>query len=144
MSNFARDLKRGQAGEQKLLERFPTLIKCDGRNHDFETPSGLKVETKFDSTKYTNIFIETISNSNKESPGGCYQSLLKGVDLFVYVFERDQSMHVYRVAELCWFLYKTHGRYDRKTVRNKTYNSFGYAIPIDDLKHLEVSLEDLL
>lgn len=144
MSNFKLDLARGQKGEQKLLERFPNLIRKDGRSHDFETPSGLKVETKFDSTKYQNIFIETISNSNKQSPGGCYQSLLKGVDLFVYVFERDNSTYCYRVSDLCWFLFKTKGTYEQKRVRNKTYDSFGYAIPIEDLKHLEISLESVL
>jgi hypothetical protein len=144
MSNFKRDLARGQAGEAKLLERFPSLIKCDGRNHDFATPSGLKVETKFDSTKYSNIFVEFISNSNKQSPGGCFQSLLKGVDIFVYVFERDNSTYCYRVDELCWFLFKSKGTYDLKRVRNKTYETHGYAIPIADLKHLEISLESVL
>lgn len=144
MSNFKKDLARGQKGEQKLLERYPTLIRTDGRSHDFVTPSGLKLETKFDGTKYTNIFIETISNSNKQSPGGVYQSLLKGVDLFVYVFERDNSTYCYRVDELAWFLFKTKGTYDQKVVRNKSYNSFGYAIPIADLKHLEISLEAVL
>lgn len=144
MSNFKLDLARGQRGESLLLERYPTLVKTDGRAFDFVTPSGLKLETKFDSTKYTNIFIETISNSNKQSPGGCYQSLLKGVDLFVYVFQRDNSTHVYRVDELCWFLFKTKGQYEQKRVRNKTYDSYGYAIPIEDLKHLEISLESVL
>lgn len=144
MSNFARDLKRGQKGESLLLERFPTLIKAEVRDYDFLTPSGLKVETKFDGTKYTNIFLEVISNSNKESPGGPYQSLLKEVDLFIYVFERDNSTHVYRVNDLVWFLFKTKGKYDQKKVWNKTYNSLGYAIPIEDLKHLEISLEGIL
>ncbi len=144
MSNFVRDLKRGQTGESKLLERYPALIKTDGRSYDFETASGLKLETKFDSTKYPNIFIETISNSNKQSPGGVYQSLLKDVDLFVYVFERDDSTYCYRVNELAWFLFKTKGQYDLKRVKNKTYYSHGYAIPIEDLKHLEVSLESLI
>lgn len=144
MSNFVKDLKRGQTGESKLLERYPTLVKTDGRSHDFETPSGLKLETKFDGTKYPNIFIETISNSNKQSPGGVYQSLLKDVDLFVYVFERDNSTYCYRVNELAWFLFKTKGTYEQKKVRNKTYYSYGYAIPIEDLKHLELDLGALI
>jgi hypothetical protein len=144
MSNFKLDLARGQKGEALLLERFPNLIKCDGRNHDFETESGLRVETKFDSTKYSNIFVETISNSNKQSPGGVWQSLLKNVDLYVYVFERDNSTYCYRVNELAWFMFLNKEKYDLKKIWNKGYYTFGYPVPIVDLKHLEISLESVL
>jgi hypothetical protein len=141
MSNFKLDLARGQRGEQALLERFPTLIKTDGRAYDFVTVDGLKIETKFDSTKYSNIFLEVIRNDNNQTPGGAWQSLFKQADLFVYVFERDNSTYCYKVHDLVWFLFQTKGKYDEKRIWNRGYNSIGYAIPIEDLKHLELSLE---
>lgn len=144
MSNFKSDLSRGQKGEALLLERFPSLIKTDGRQYDFVTPSGLKLETKFDSTKYSNIFLEVISNDNKKSPGGPLQSMMKNADLFVYVFERDNSTYCYKVNDLVWFLFLTKGRYPEKKVYNKNYYSIGYAVPVADLKHLEISLEGVL
>ena len=144
MSNFKHDLARGQKGEALLLARFPSLVKTDGRSYDFVTTSGLKLETKFDSTKYHNIFLEVISNDNKQSPGGPFQSLQKQADLFVYVFERDQSTYCYKVFDLIWFLFLNKDKYDQKKIYNKTYYSIGYAVPIADLKHLEISLEGVV
>lgn len=143
MSNFVRDLARGKEGELFLLEQFPSLVRTDGRKFDFTTSAGVPLEVKFDFLKYPNIFLEIISNSNKESPGAIWQSLLNGVEYFVYVFKHDSSVRIYRVSELCWYLFKTHGKYSIKKVRNKTYYTHGYAIPIADLTHLELPHEVL-
>jgi hypothetical protein len=144
MSNFVVDLVRGQRGESLLLEMFPSLTKATTRDYDLVTAAGLKLETKFDSTKHENIFLEVMSNTTKRSPGGPLQSMFKGADYFIYIFERDNSMHCYRVVDLVWFLFDTKGTYKDRRVWNKNYTTVGYAVPISDLKHLEIPLESII
>lgn len=144
VKNFAKDLKKGHTGEERLQAILPTLIRTDGRKFDFTTSKGKSVELKFDSTRYarTNLFIETISNDIKKSPGGPFQSLANNVDYFVYLFNSG-AIFCFYTQDLVDYVTNNKQKYDLKTVQNKYYNTLGYAIPIKDLEHLDLGLEVL-
>lgn len=139
---FKSDLATGHAGELALLQLVPALTRTAGLTHDFETPSGKRVELKYDSTKYANLFLETISNDSKQSPGGCFQSAYSNVDYFVYLFKRGDC-YTFRLPDLLHFLYLNKEKYNLKTVPNQYYNTLGHAVPIKDVTHLCVSIEEL-
>src|SRR5574343_1081069 len=136
MANFAKDLKFGQEGEELLLSMYPALSLHPGRSHDLRGSDGCKIELKYDNTKYENIFLEVIANDNKQSPGAVFTAIENKVDYFVYMFKRDGSVYWFRTAELAFFLWNNKERYDLKKVWNKTYNTYGIAVPIADIKHL--------
>lgn len=139
---FSADLATGHKGELELLKLVPALKRTNGLQYDFETPSGLKVEVKYDTTKYTNLFLETISNESKGSAGGPLSACRNNVDYFVYMFSRGDCF-VFKNADLVFFLYQNKERYPIKTVRNQYYNTLGHAVPIKDIKHLCVPIEEL-
>src|SRR4051812_33259955 len=97
---FKIDLLRGQKGEQAIIDLYPSLKFSQTRDYDLVTESGLRLEVKTDSTKYSNIYLETISNDTKRSPGGIFQSMFHGADYYVYRFERSNTIYCYRVTDL--------------------------------------------
>lgn len=144
MSTFIKDLKTGHKGEQLLVDLFPQLSKAPTLDYDLVAPNGKKLEVKYDTTKFQNIFLEVISNDNKRSPGAVFQSMQKGADYFVYIFARDNSIRTFKVTDLIWFLYLNKANYPERYVSNGTYMTIGVAVPISDLKHLELDLGKLI
>ena len=136
--NFKSDLARGQAAEAVIAEKFPQLCRTNGRDVDFVSMSGQRVELKADNTTYRNFFMEIISNDNKRSPGGCFQSMFKKADYLLYFFEKTGELYCFRIADLIWFLYENKEKYALKKVNNRVYYTHGQAIPITDLQHLSL------
>jgi hypothetical protein len=137
--SFQKALAKGKNIEDVAQNMFPNLTPSGTLAYDFNL-GNKKVEIKGDYTSYPNIFLEAISNDTKNSPGGPFQSLLKGVDYYVYIFALTNTAYVFKTADLCWFLFANAVKYKKKTVKNKTYNTIGYAIPIVDLQHLTTEL----
>jgi hypothetical protein len=143
-NKFHSDLATGHKGEALLAALFPQLTKAPTLAYDLVAPNGTKLEVKYDTTKYQNIFLEIISNNNKQSPGAVFQSMMKGADYFVYIFSRDNSIRTFKVTDLIWFLYLHKSKYEPRYVSNGSYMTIGVAVPISDLKHLELDLGILI
>ena len=141
--NFQDDLLRGKKGEEVLQTLIPELAPSGTLEYDLIGPKGQKIEIKYDATMYSNYFLEFISNQRKGSAGGPFQSMLKGVDYYVYIFKRDNKPHVFKVADLVWFMYKQRDNYETKIVFNSLYETLGHAIPMKDVAHLELDLSVL-
>lgn len=140
---FKSDLARGHKGEQLLMDRYPILQKSGTLDYDFITPSGQAVESKCDSTTHSNFFMEIVSNSNKNSPGGAFQSIFKKADYLCYMFEKSGLIYTFRLTDLVWWLYNNKEKYALKKVWNPNYTTYGQAIPIADLEHLCVEPEKM-
>lgn len=144
MVNWKKDLQRGIDGETIILCKFPKLKKSNTLTHDLIHENGSLWEIKTDFTTYSNIFLEIISNDIKNTPGGPIQSLSKKVDYYLYRFDTTDVCYCYKVFDLVWFLFNNKDKYKLKSILNKGYRTKGYAIPIEDLKHLEQNLEELM
>ena len=101
---FQESLKTGQAAERAWLDlmtsNFPEykIEHMDGRSKDFLItspfgPFGLELKTESRCmTQTENIFIERYSNWEKRSPGGPFQALSKGIDLYTHFFPKNSIM----------------------------------------------------
>ena len=133
----------GKKGEDFFYENYKNFLnKSDDLRWDFTTKSGLKIDLKCDqypSHATKNIFVETIANTNKKSKGGPYKSAQDGVDLFVYMFQDTKEVYCFRPSELIDVVEKESSNLFIRTVRNKTYNTQGYAIP--KVKVLDIAID---
>lgn len=140
-ANFLKDLKRGQAGEDRLHKMFPKWTRSSGRKEDFVTEAGELVECKFESrtTEQTpNVALEVESSPGK--PGAIQRAVNDGVSLIVYLFADDKHF-VYDSVSLLTFMKLHDNKYRKVRVPNKTYFTTVILIPRDDLKEIEVSYE---
>jgi len=141
--NFKVDLKRGQAGEAKLVEHFhlellPTADEKE-RRWDFETKSGLKVEIKSD--YYTmdtgNFFMERWSDVANRKLGGPWRAYEDGVDCFVYFYPKDNLYFYFRdVPALIERLNSLTSELAEVSIQNRAWTTIGFKVP-------RVKLEDL-
>lgn len=130
------------------------IYKLDGRRADFVTHAGLLVEVKTDTHKATgNLFMERFSSIAKRTPGGPWQSLSKGVDVFVYQMPNTQEdLWVFDTKKLVYRLdalieagvLDTH---DGVIVDNHRWKTFGYKVPmqlLEDLSSKKILWEGLV
>jgi hypothetical protein len=105
--NFAEQLKKGKAGELAFMELYNSkngtkLIRTNGRIVDYNLGNS-KVELKsdyYDDNIVKNFFMEIYSDINKKSPGGPWQALAKGADLFIYWFVESGNTWEFNPVEL--------------------------------------------
>lgn len=138
-SNFAVDLKRGQAGEELLLKHWPGLVRLDGRKADFRTEEGKLLELKTDSydmNKTANFFIERWSDVDQLKPGSVWQSSGHGVDLFVYMFPANKTYFIFKVDSLLAELEPIIKDLEPVHVPNRSWTTVGYKVPRAKLAHL--------
>jgi hypothetical protein len=144
MANWKKDLQRGKDGETAILALYPALKLSGTLAYDFVDSLGQRFEIKTDYTTYPNIFLELVSNDAKDTPGGAVQSLFKGVDYYIYRFDKTNEIFCFKASNLVWFIMRHGHKYKLKIVPNKSYNTLGYAVPKADLEHLRVNLEDVI
>jgi hypothetical protein len=134
---FAEQLSIGSEGEAALQKMWhgPKLTKHPKRAYDFDGGDGSKVEVKtdtYDMSKTTNFFIERWSVEQQQKPGSVWQSLEKGVTVFVYFFKKNNTYFVFDNLPL---LQATLEVYIEKCkpppmrILNKGYNALGFKVP---------------
>lgn len=135
-------LAYGLDAEEKLCERYPTkLVKPeDHRLWDFECAKGLRYEIKTDTyslDKTKNFFMERWSVLDKKKPGGPWQALAHGADIFIYYFASDDTYFEFNS------LSSLVGRLDDLTkksglvyIPNQGWTTAGYKVKRQDLEDL--------
>ena len=129
----------GKIGEQLFQETYPEAIKTDGRVEDFIL-NGEKIEIKTDNysmNKTENFFFEFVGNDTKMNPGGPWRAAQDNIKWFVYLFIHDKKFFWFDSKKLCAFLDKKIVGMKPKSIKNKGYNTLGYTILREDVKHLE-------
>ena len=132
--SFSSSLKKGQIGEEILMNLWPGLIRLDGRKADFITPDGELMELKTDSYNMSstdNFFIELLSDIDRNAPGGPAQAALHGSSLWCYMYSQNETMFVFNTFELLERV-KTlvaTGLYRTVDIPNKSWTTRGVLIP---------------
>jgi len=145
--NFKKDLKIGADGEATFQRRFQVaLTKESGKEHDFTVSNkvGSGLELKTDTYDSKNFFFERWSDVANQKPGGPYQAA-KHSKYFAYYFINKNEYYLFDLATLIPFLdkYIEEKKPRAIEVRNRRYTTVGYALPIEDFKHLCISYKDL-
>lgn len=134
--------KEGEALFQALYPQFKPNNVSEVTEPDFIDDKGRKAEIKFDVSERArrnargeqmNFFIETISNDNRQTPGGLLRAQQEGVDFYVYMFKKPQRifiMDVNKAVNKMNELIET-GWYRKCRIRNPGYHTIGYPLPID-------------
>jgi hypothetical protein len=90
-------LKQGKKAEEEMAERHPSglTVVTEHRLWDLESSCGRKkVELKtdtYDMSKTENFFMERWSVAEKEKPGGPWQALENGANIFIYLFSKNNT-----------------------------------------------------
>jgi len=140
--------RQGQAKELDFLNKFQSeIVRLDGRKHDFVTrgvfaspPRPLTIELKSDSYQIDhpeeegftkNFFIERYSDAKRQTPGGPWQALLNGTDLFAYWFYRGDNLFLANVPKLVKEVSTLVDQLDLPliNINNQRYITQGYRVP---------------
>lgn len=131
--NFVSSLKKGQAGEELLMQLWPGLIRLDGRKADFTTPEGECLELKTDSYNMDdtpNMFIELLSDVARGAPGGPAQAVSHS-SLWCYLYAQNSTIFIFKTAELLERINTlvATGLYRTVDIPNKSWTTRGVLIP---------------
>lgn len=131
---FKSQLRAGQIGEVLYHAAHPTFTRTDGMTCDFYTDAGTSLELKSDmySVDTTpNFFIERWSVVEQQKPGGPWQSLQKGVELFAYMYVPSLVIYTFPVGQLVARLERLIPDMKPFPVQNKGYTTHGYRVARD-------------
>lgn len=146
---FRKDLKFGDQGVDYFISLSPKkLEKTDGFAGDILLKaSGSILELKTDrraASETNNIFVEQYSHHLKKTVGGPWQAQKHGCKYYAYLFEKCKSLYIYKVSDLIKYITENKKELRHHQV-NRTYsNASGFIISIDNLKHLELKLKDII
>lgn len=138
---FKAQLRAGQIGEiiYQAAHR-DDLLKLDGFQSDFiHKPTGQGLELKTDYyplDKTPNFFFERYSNKEKGTPGGPWQAMGHGSDLFVYFYVSSLTYFTFDTKALVGKLEQLIPALEPWDVRNKTHTTVGYRVRRDELTEL--------
>jgi len=135
---FAKQKAAGKIGEADFFKYYAYLgvKKEDGLKWDFSL-DGDGIELKLDSWKMCetpNLFIELVSNVDKQTKGGVYRAFEDKVKYFVYYYIQDKTFLWYDVGGLYQFVKKNEPNLVLKTIRNKKYESLGALVKRRDVE----------
>lgn len=140
--NFQTSLAKGKAGEALILKLWPELMATDGRKGDFLLGADkLKVEVKSDSYGLhgsPNFFFERYSNASKGSPGGPWQALAHGCNLFVYFYPSDRVAFIFDTVIVVNLLNQLITSLQPVEVQNRGYTTIGFKVPRSELEGLYI------
>lgn len=138
--DFAAQLRQGKKGEAFVERHWPHPIRRHEvlRGPDYVDSTGAIIEVKSDSydmDKTANFFMERFSDGAKQTPGGPWQAMQKGVTCFVYLFLQNRTWFRFDdVPALC-------GRLEGLVlplvgIPNRGYTTMGMKVPRESLKDL--------
>ena len=90
------------------------------------------IEVKTDSYTSGNMFYETISNDIKQEIG-CMEKTEADFIFYYFINPKYRKIYIFRTEMLRDWVHKNKERFKLKKVYNYSYNSFGYAFPLDIL-----------
>ena len=149
---FNEQLKVGHSGEVKFQKLYPELKRTDGKEVDFISPEGLRIELKTDTYDTGNFFIERYSDFLKQTVGGPWQTQSKDGDIYAYMFLAKGKIYWFNVDELVdlmdeWIENLPPSRHDKyfKLIKQRgaRYETGGFIVPITDLEALAFKTEDI-
>lgn len=130
----------GDRGEKEFARCYAVLHpkKSDDLAYDFIINGGASVELKTDDylmTETPNFFIETVSDTATQKPGGPFRAFKDGITFFVYYFVRNKTFFWFETTKLHNRLQEliASGKYPLKSIKNKGWITTGYAIPREEL-----------
>jgi len=147
---FNEDLKRGEYGENLLLNRYSYLTKDSTDGHDMidtrgEPPITIEVKTdSHDMDIFPNFFMETYSDDKSHKLGGPWRSADHNTDVFLYHFKNNFRIFWFDNIPLLVTKVETYmANYNPREikVKNAGYNTLGYKIPRDVLAEICTELE---
>ena len=137
--NFGDSNKVGQEGEKLFLKAFDNLESHPKgiTGPDFvDTDTGDLIELKTDTYDLStgNFFLEKYSDVIQKTPGGLYQALEKGSDVFVYFYINSPKKSYFIFPDLKAAIARLDEIVDKKNIelskiRNNGYVTAGYKIP---------------
>lgn len=136
--------KIGAASEDKFFAFYKKegFVFGDGRKVDFININTKEtVELKSDTREIEetgNLFIEEISNVNKETKGGIFRAFDHKIDYFCYYFIPSRKILWFKVNDFYKFINKNLGKFKSKTIFNRGYDTLGRLIPYEDCKFLVI------
>ena len=152
--DFNTQLKLGDEGEQIFEKLYgQLLIKNNSKNvmlPDFKhRKTGALAEIKYDNSTRAardakgfqiNFFVELFSNSDKLTLGGPFRAMQEGVDYYIYMFKSPFRIFIMdavkfrdKAAELI-----NENRFKELYIKNKTWYTQGYAMPISLFKDCQL------
>ena len=134
-ANFKDDLVRGGEWEALFQKNYPEkLTKAPDLSHDFVMEDGRKLELKSDSYLTGNLFVERWSSLEGKLPGGPWQSLEKGVDVFCYFFVKENFwLECRKLNQLVDKLDILIENLPMVKVKNESWTTVGYLIEREQL-----------
>lgn len=146
VNNWKEDLKFGNEAEEWFCHLHKgKLTKLDGFKSDLViVKTGEGIELKTERRKLTdtnNIFLEKYSHKGMKTPGGPYKALQNNSEYFICFFRNCNIFFTYRTKDLVEYLNNNEAKYAPKYI--KTSKALGYAVPIADLKHLELDFNQI-
>lgn len=142
--SFHECLYKGQIGEGLFASLFPELERLNGVKSDYRhrvTGELYEIKTdSYDATKTANFFIERYRNDNNMTNGGPWQSKDHGSTKFVYFFPVNKLAYIFEVGALIEALEKIIPTLKPKYIKNKGYNTIGFAVPRELLKHISTEI----
>ncbi len=145
--NFKDSNKVGTAGEDFMLELFPTTFtKFHGHAGDLilkNKQGSHKFELKTDRHDSGNFFFEKISNERLNNVGGVWQSKEHGCKYYSFYMIKYDKLCIFEVDTILEWLNKNTTNMSLITVYNTTKKTLGYKIHIKKVKHLCEKIIDL-
>lgn len=142
---FKNQLNVGDIGEKDFAVYYKELspAKSDDRAIDFHLNTGESVELKTDTypmVKTPNFFFETVGNTNSGKLGGPFRAKEDGVKLFVYYYLSDKQFFWFDSKKLCALIEKmiSTNKFKIKVIKNKTWETHGYALPREEFSKILV------
>lgn len=87
-----------------------------------------ELEVKGDRYPSKNFFFETVSNTNLQSPG-CF--MYTEAQFIAYHFVREDLFYVLPTLRTRLWFKKNIDSFQQREVRNKTYTTLGYLVPVN-------------
>jgi len=116
------------------------LEKLSGFKSDFtliETGQGVELKTDYWAmSKTPNFFFERYSDKARQTPGGPWQSIENGSDLFCYFYVKDLTFFRFETVPLVEALEEIIKTISPTDIMNKTYITQGYRVPRALLKDI--------
>jgi hypothetical protein len=135
-------LKYGLDAEIEFCHRYPKkLLRVEGhRKWDFDCTDGYAYELKTDTYsmhKSQNFFMERWSVLDKKKPGGPWQALENGADIFIYCFINNKTYFEFKdLPALVDRLDLLTEKQGLVYIPNKGWTTAGYKVKRDSLKDL--------